>query len=222
MSRGCSAKIMQRTRQHQLPQSTEMAGVITAANRSLVTIVSLFIPVLPVSPRMPAVGGENATTRCDNGAARCNHVRRWNLPIGSPKRRAKRSVAILGVDPQLDSAEAPGIPAGYTLTKVLLRNSRGLRKIIVAVKPQLAFFEARGLDGMRALGEVLRFARGLGSSQSPTRSAATSDPLRPLMRKRSLATAISLRRGHHQPISRRRRDHAVYRECAAGTECSCS
>ena len=28
------------------------------------------------------------------------------------------------------------------------------------MKPQLAFFEARGLDGMRALVEVIRFARG--------------------------------------------------------------
>ena len=33
---------------------------------------------------------------------------------------------------------------------------------MAAIKPQLAFFEARGLEGMAALVEVLRFARGLG------------------------------------------------------------
>ena len=65
--------------------------------------------------------------------------------------RAKRSVAILGVDPQLDSAEAPGVPAGYTLAKFCCEIIEACEKSIVAVKPQLAFFEARGLDGMRAL-----------------------------------------------------------------------
>jgi orotidine-5'-phosphate decarboxylase len=76
--------------------------------------------------------------------------------------RAKKSVAILGVDPQLDSAQAPGIPAGYTLAKFCCEIIEACEKSIVAVKPQLAFFEARGIDGMRALSEVLRFARGRG------------------------------------------------------------
>jgi orotidine-5'-phosphate decarboxylase len=76
--------------------------------------------------------------------------------------RAKKSVAILGVDPQLDSAEAPGVPAGYTLAKFCCEIIEACEKSIVAVKPQLAFFEARGIDGMRALAEVLRFARGRG------------------------------------------------------------
>ncbi len=76
--------------------------------------------------------------------------------------RAKKSVAILGVDPQLDSAEAPGVPAGYTITRFCCEIIEACEKSIVAVKPQLAFFEARGLDGMRALAEVLRFARGRG------------------------------------------------------------
>jgi orotidine-5'-phosphate decarboxylase len=76
--------------------------------------------------------------------------------------RSKKSVAILGVDPQLDSADAPGIPSGYTLTKFCCEIIEACEKSIVAVKPQLAFFEARGLEGMRALTEVLRFARGRG------------------------------------------------------------
>jgi orotidine-5'-phosphate decarboxylase len=76
--------------------------------------------------------------------------------------RAKNSVAILGVDPQLDSAEAPGVPAGYTLTKFCCEIIEACEKSIVAVKPQLAFFEARGIEGMRSLAEVLKFARGRG------------------------------------------------------------
>ncbi len=76
--------------------------------------------------------------------------------------RAKKSVAILGVDPQLDSAEAPGVPAGYTLTRFCCEIIEACEKSIVAVKPQLAFFEARGVEGMRALAEVIRFARGRG------------------------------------------------------------
>ena len=74
--------------------------------------------------------------------------------------RSKKSVAILGVDPQLDSAETPGVPTGYTLTRFCCEIIEACEKSIVAVKPQLAFFEARGIDGMRALAEVIRFARG--------------------------------------------------------------
>jgi orotidine-5'-phosphate decarboxylase len=76
--------------------------------------------------------------------------------------RSKRSVAILGVDPQLDSAGTPGVPPGYTLAKFCCEIIEACEKSIVAVKPQLAFFEARGLEGMRALVEVMRFARGRG------------------------------------------------------------
>jgi len=76
--------------------------------------------------------------------------------------RAKKSVAILGVDPQLDSADTPGVPAGYTLTKFCCEIIEACEKSIVAVKPQLAFFEARGIEGMRALAEVVRYSRGRG------------------------------------------------------------
>jgi orotidine-5'-phosphate decarboxylase len=76
--------------------------------------------------------------------------------------RSKQSVAILGVDPQLDSAEAPGVPAGYTLTKFCCEIIEACEKSIVAVKPQLAFFEARGIAGMRSLSEVIKFARARG------------------------------------------------------------
>ena len=75
--------------------------------------------------------------------------------------RSKHTVAILGVDPQLDSKTTPGIPPGYTLARFCCEIVEACAPHIAAVKPQLAFFEARGLDGMRALVEVLRFARAL-------------------------------------------------------------
>ncbi len=76
--------------------------------------------------------------------------------------RKKQSIAVLGVDPQLDSPQAPGIPAGYTLARFCCDIIEACAKSVVAIKPQLAFFEARGLAGMQALVEVLRAARRLG------------------------------------------------------------
>jgi len=76
--------------------------------------------------------------------------------------RKKRSVAILGVDPQLDTADTPGVPEGYTLARFCCETVEACAPFIVAIKPQLAFFEARGIDGLKAFVEVLRTARRLG------------------------------------------------------------
>ncbi len=76
--------------------------------------------------------------------------------------RSKHTVAILGVDPQLDSKTTPGVPPGYTLERFCCEIVEACAPHIAAIKPQLAFFEARGLDGMRALVEVLKLARTLG------------------------------------------------------------
>ena len=76
--------------------------------------------------------------------------------------RRKRSVAVLGVDPQLDTKDAPGIPKGSTLARFCCETIEACAQSVVAVKPQLAFFEARGVDGMRALAEVLATARRCG------------------------------------------------------------
>lgn len=76
--------------------------------------------------------------------------------------RSRRTIAVLGVDPQLDTVRAPGIPPGYTLSRFCCEIVEACAPHIAAIKPQLAFFEARGLDGLRAFAEVLKLARSLG------------------------------------------------------------
>ncbi len=76
--------------------------------------------------------------------------------------RAKNSVVVLGIDPQLDAVGAPGIPHGYTLTRFCCEIVEACARSAIAVKPQLAFYEARGLEGMRAFCEVVKLARKLG------------------------------------------------------------
>jgi len=76
--------------------------------------------------------------------------------------RQKRSVLVLGVDPQLDRPGAPGVPSGSSLARFCCEIVEACAEFVVAIKPQLAFFEARGLDGMAAFAEVIRFARGRG------------------------------------------------------------
>jgi orotidine-5'-phosphate decarboxylase len=76
--------------------------------------------------------------------------------------REKNSIAVLGIDPQLDSPAAPGVPPGTTLTRFCCEIVEACAASVAAVKPQLAFFEARGLEGMRALADVIGTARRLG------------------------------------------------------------
>jgi orotidine-5'-phosphate decarboxylase len=76
--------------------------------------------------------------------------------------RLKESVVVLGVDPQLDTPDAPGVPRGHTLAGFCCEIVEACARSVVAVKPQLAFFEARGLEGMRAFTEVVKLARRLG------------------------------------------------------------
>jgi len=76
--------------------------------------------------------------------------------------RAKQSIAVLGIDPQLDTPEALGVPKGYTLARFCCEIVEACAPHVIAVKPQLAFFEARGIDGLRALAEVIATARRLG------------------------------------------------------------
>jgi len=76
--------------------------------------------------------------------------------------RLKQSVVVLGIDPQLDAPDAPGIPRGYTLERFCCEIVESCARSAVAVKAQLAFYEARGVEGMRAFSEVVKLARRLG------------------------------------------------------------
>jgi len=76
-------------------------------------------------------------------------------------RRHKHSIAVLGVDPKLDTPKAPGIPEGYSLSRFCCEIVEACAPSVVAIKPQLAFFEARGIAGMSALVEILKLARSL-------------------------------------------------------------
>ncbi len=76
--------------------------------------------------------------------------------------RQKDSCAILGVDPQLDTNDSPGVPKSHTLARFCCEIVEACAPHICAIKPQLAFYEARGIDGMRAFVEVVRTARRLG------------------------------------------------------------
>jgi len=73
----------------------------------------------------------------------------------------KQSIAVLGLDPQLD-ANQPGLPAGYTLERFCCEIVEACAPSVVAVKAQLAFFEARGIEGMRAFAAVVKLARNFG------------------------------------------------------------
>jgi orotidine-5'-phosphate decarboxylase len=75
--------------------------------------------------------------------------------------RTKDSIVVLGIDPQLDTARESGLPAGYSLESFCCEIVEACANSVVAIKPQLAFFEARGLEGMRALSAVVKLARKL-------------------------------------------------------------
>jgi len=76
----------------------------------------------------------------------------------------KRSQLVVGLDPRLDllPVELRGDPSAEAVG----RFGRGIVDAVaphaVAIKPQLAFFEALGPEGMRALEEVSAYARAAG------------------------------------------------------------
>jgi orotidine-5'-phosphate decarboxylase len=72
---------------------------------------------------------------------------------------AKNSIAILGVDPQLTTSGSPDLPRGYTLKRYCCETVEACAEFVAAIKIQLAFFEAQGLNGMHALSDVLKVAR---------------------------------------------------------------
>jgi orotidine-5'-phosphate decarboxylase len=76
----------------------------------------------------------------------------------------KRSQLVVGLDPRVDLL--PVEMRGETPAAAVERFCRGIvdavAPYVVAVKPQLAFFEALGADGLRALEEACRYARDAG------------------------------------------------------------
>jgi len=82
----------------------------------------------------------------------------------------KHSQLVVGLDPRLELMPvelrgAAGLGRGST-AEAVSRFCRGIVDAVsahaVAVKPQLAFFEALGSDGVRALEEVCAYARSVG------------------------------------------------------------
>ena len=76
----------------------------------------------------------------------------------------KRTQLVVGLDPRLDLL--PVELRGEAPAAAVARFSRGIvdavAPYVVAVKPQLAFFEALGADGLRALEEACSHARDAG------------------------------------------------------------
>src|ERR1700693_928275 len=131
--------------------------------RSLVTIVRLFFFwFLSLSSKDARGECENATPDMTS-APRYAIIRAMNFADRlTHASRAKDSVVVLGIDPQLDAPGAPGIPPGYTLARFCCEIVEACASSAIAVKPQLAFYEARGLEGMRAFCEVVKLSRRLG------------------------------------------------------------
>lgn len=71
-------------------------------------------------------------------------------------------MVVLGVDPQLRIGNKPGLPQGYDLVPFCAEVIEACAPYVAAVKFQLAFFEARGIEGMKALKELLGVAKTLG------------------------------------------------------------
>jgi orotidine-5'-phosphate decarboxylase len=76
----------------------------------------------------------------------------------------KRTQLVVGLDPRLDllpvelRGEAPALAVERFCRGII----DAVAPYVAAVKPQLAFFEALGADGMRALEDACRYAREAG------------------------------------------------------------
>jgi orotidine-5'-phosphate decarboxylase len=71
--------------------------------------------------------------------------------------KRKNSLVVLGIDPQLGDG---GLPHGYrSVAHFCCDLISACADVVVAIKPQLAFFEARGISGMRDLRKTIAHAR---------------------------------------------------------------
>jgi len=82
----------------------------------------------------------------------------------------KRSQLVVGLDPRLDllpmELRGEAVLGRASAASAVARFCRGIvdavGPYVVAVKPQSAFFEALGADGIRALEEICEYARSIG------------------------------------------------------------
>lgn len=75
--------------------------------------------------------------------------------------KAKKSIALLGVDPQLDGQGQSGLPRGFSFERFCCETVEACAEHVVGIKLQLAFFEARGVEGMKTLATVIKLGRKL-------------------------------------------------------------
>ena len=52
---------------------------------------------------------------------------------------SKRSIAVLGIDPQLDTPKTPGVPAGYDLARFCCEIVEACAPFVVAIRDPLFF-----------------------------------------------------------------------------------
>ena len=105
----------------------------------------------------------------------------------------KRTQLVVGLDPRLDllpmELRGESVLGRAAAASAVARFCKGIvdavGPYVVAVKPQSAFFEALGADGIRALEEVSDYARSSGLLVLSTRSGATSARPRARTRRRS-------------------------------------
>ena len=87
----------------------------------------------------------------------------------------KRSQLVVGLDPRLDvlpmELRGEAVLGRAAAASAVARFCKGIvdavGPYVVAVKPQAAFFEALGSDGMHALEEVCAYARSIGPARDP-------------------------------------------------------
>jgi orotidine-5'-phosphate decarboxylase len=79
--------------------------------------------------------------------------------------RKKNNPSVMGLDPKLEYIP-PHIREGRSVGEALLEFNRGLidaaADLIPAVKPQSAFYEMYGLEGLQALDKTIRYAKSAG------------------------------------------------------------
>lgn len=78
--------------------------------------------------------------------------------------RAKKTPVLVGLDPRLDSlpTEFQSLGAGEAFRRFCCGVIDVVASLVPAVKPQLAFFEEYGCEGMQALAAVIDYARARG------------------------------------------------------------